>query len=137
MIFLDTNIVSETLKKAPAEAVVAWLTRHDAELALSTVVIGELAYGIAKIRDDERAPRLARGLAAWRERFAGRIFSFGEEAALIYGEIMGEAIRKGAMMTAPDGMIAAIAKVHGGRLATRNTADYRTCGLDLVNPFDF
>eukprot|EP01036_Dinobryon_divergens_P016314 gene16314-biopygen14440 len=26
----------------------AWLTRFDAEIALSTVVIGEIAYGISK-----------------------------------------------------------------------------------------
>jgi hypothetical protein len=32
-----------------------WLEMHDAELALSTVVIAELAFGIAKIRPDERA----------------------------------------------------------------------------------
>jgi len=36
VIFLDTNVVSETLKKKPDEAVLAWLIRHDAELALPT-----------------------------------------------------------------------------------------------------
>ena len=40
MIFLDTNVVSETLNKAPDEAVMAWLIRHDAELALPTVRAG-------------------------------------------------------------------------------------------------
>lgn len=50
MIFLDTNVVSETLRKAPDPAVVAWLTRFDAEIALPTIVIGEIAFGIRKIR---------------------------------------------------------------------------------------
>jgi hypothetical protein len=40
----------------------AWLVRHDAERALSTAVIAGIAYGIAKIRPDERAGRLERGL---------------------------------------------------------------------------
>ena len=34
-------------------------------------------------------------------------------------------------MSAPDGMIAVIAKINGGRLATRNLADFETTGLDL------
>lgn len=137
MIFLDTNVVSETLRKQPNEAVIAWLTRHDAELALSTVAIAEIAFGIQKIRPDERALRLDRGLSDWRQRFASRIFGLTEDAALAYGEIMGTATREGRPMSAPDGMIAAIARVNGGRLATRNLADFETTGLDLISPWDF
>jgi hypothetical protein len=37
-------------------------------------------------------------------------------------------------MSAPDGMIAAIAKVHGCPLATRNTADFAEAGIGLINP---
>lgn len=137
MIFVDTNVVSETLKKEPCEAVVAWLVRFDAELALPTVVIAEIAFGISKIRPDERAKRLEQGLADWRRRFADRIFGLTEEAALAYGAIMADAVRQGRAMSAPDGMIAAIARVNGGRLATRNVADFRTTGLELVSPWMF
>lgn len=137
MIFLDTNVVSETLEKAPAEAVIAWLVRHDAELALPTVTIAEIAYGIEKIRPDQRAVRLEQGLADWRRRFADRIFGLTESAALAYGEIMGAAVRQGRPMSAPDGMIAAITRVNGGRLATRNLDDFATAGLDLMSPWDF
>ncbi len=127
MIFLDTNVVSETLKKSPSPAVVAWLVRFDVELALPTVTIAEIAFGIHKILPDRRASRLDEGLAAWRRRFGDRIFGLTEEAALAYGELMGAATRQGLSMSAPDGMIAAIARVNGGRLA----------GLDLVSPWDF
>lgn len=137
MIFLDTNVVSETLNKAPNEAVLAWLVRYDAELALPTVTIAEIAFGIQKIRPDQRADRLEQGLADWRRRFADRIFGLTEEAALAYGEIMGSAVRQGRGMSAPDGMIAAIARVNGGRLATRNLTDFETTGLDLMSPWDF
>lgn len=137
MIFLDTNVVSESLRKQPHESVMAWLVRHDAELALPTVTIAEIAFGIEKIRQDERAHRLAEGLAEWRRRFAGRIFGLTEEAAMAYGEIMGAATRRGAGMSAPDGMIAAIARVNGGRLATRNLKHFAETGLDLVSPWTF
>ncbi len=55
MIFLDTNVVSETLRKSPDPAVIAWLVQYDAELALPTVTIAEIAFGIAKIKPDQRA----------------------------------------------------------------------------------
>ena len=109
MIFLDTNVVSETLRKSPDAAVLAWLEKHDAELALSAVVIGELAFGIGKIRPDQRA--------------------------VLYGDIMGRAVRKGRPMSAPDGMIAAIAGVHDCALATRNTSDFQDAGIALIDPW--
>ncbi len=135
MIFLDTNVVSETFRREPDEAVIAWLLRHDAELALPTVTIAEIAFGIEEVRPDQRAGRLEQGLSDWRRRFADRIFGFTEDAALAYGEIMGRAARLGRPMSAPDGMIAAITRINGGRLATRNLTDFATTGLDLVSPW--
>lgn len=137
MIFLDTNVISETLKKSPDEAVMAWLVRYDVHLAISTVVIAETAFGIEKIRPAERAKRLENGLSDWRRRFADRLFGLTEEAALTYGEIMGDAVRRGKPMTVQDGLIAAIAKVNGGSLATRNRSDFSTTGLDLISPWEF
>jgi predicted nucleic acid-binding protein len=137
LIFIDTNVISETLRKAPDPAVLSWLVRNDAELALSTVAIAEIAFGIQKIRPDERADRLEQGLSQWRHRFADRIFGLTEGAALAYGEIMGTAWRQGRGMSAPDGMIAAIARVNGGRLATRNLSDFGSANLDLISPWDF
>ncbi len=137
MIFLDTNVMPETLKKAPDSAVIAWLVRHDAELALPTVAVAEIAFGIQKIRPDQRADRLEEGLVSWRGRFSDRRFAFTEEAALAYGDIMGDAARQGRGMSAPDGMIAAIARINGGRLAARNLKDFETTGLELISPWQF
>jgi predicted nucleic acid-binding protein len=137
LIFLDTNVISETLRKTPNPAVIAWLVRNDAELALPTVTIAEIAFGIGKIRPDPRADRLDQGLASWRHRFADRIFAFTEAAALSYGDIMSAALRQGRAMTTPDGMIAAITRINSGRLATRNLADFATTGLELICPWDF
>ena len=41
------------------------------------------------------------------------------------------------MRKVPDGMIAGIAQVNGGRLATRNLTGFRTTGLDLMCPWEF
>jgi predicted nucleic acid-binding protein len=75
------------------------------------------------------------GLDAWRGRFAGRIFPFTEQAALIYGDLMGKASLAGAVLSAPDGMIAAITLANRGRLATRNTRDFQGLELELINPW--
>jgi predicted nucleic acid-binding protein len=50
---------------------------------------------------------------------------------------MGAAVHQGRGMSAPDGMIAAIARVNGGRLATRNLIDFATTDLELVSPWEF
>lgn len=130
-------MVSETLRPSPDPAVLAWLMRYDAELALPTVTIAEIAFGIRKILPDQRARRLEQGLSDWRRRFADRIFGLTEEAALAYGDIMADASRQGRAMAAPDGMIAAIAQVNGGRLATRNLVDFQTTRLELISPWRF
>lgn len=138
MIFVDTNVVSETLRKSPDPRVRDWLIRFDPELALPTVVIGEISFGIQRIRADERAARLARGLEEWRMRFADRTFAFTDLAALAYGQIMGDAVRSGRPMSAPDGMIAAITLVNRGVLATRNVADFEAIPeLQVTNPWEF
>jgi predicted nucleic acid-binding protein len=137
LIFVDTNVISETLRKAPNPAVIGWLLRNDAELALPAVTIAEIAFGIGKIRPDQRAARLEQGFAAWRHRFADRIFPLTEVPALAYGDIMTAALRQSRPMSAPDGMIAAIARINGGRLATRNLPDFETTGLELIRPWDF
>lgn len=137
MIFLDTNVVSETFRKAPDTAVIAWLERNDAELGLPTVTLAEIAFGIQKIHPNQRAARLERNLIGWRHRFADRIFGFTETAALAYGDIMASALRQGRPMSAPDGMIAAIARINAARLATRNLPDFATTGLELICPWDF
>ena len=134
---LDTNVISETLRKKPDPAVIAWLVRYDAELALPSVTIAEIALGISRIRPDERAARLEQGLTQWRHRLADRIFVLTEAAALAYGDIMGAAFRQGRPMSAPDGMIAAITRVNGARLATRNLTDFASANLELVCPWDF
>jgi hypothetical protein len=52
LIFVDTNVISESLKKTPDPAVLAWLVRNDAELALPTVTIaGPMSAPIGWSRD--------------------------------------------------------------------------------------
>ena len=38
-------------------------------------------------------------------------------------------------MSAPDGMIAAIARIHDCSLVTRNVSDFQTMGIALIDPW--
>jgi predicted nucleic acid-binding protein len=135
LIFLDTNVVSELVKPQPDAKVIAWLTRHDLSLALSTVVLAEITYGIEKIRPDERARRLEGFPRELQRRFAGRLHHFDEPSALLYGVLMGHSRRQGRVLSTADGMIAAIALRHHGELATRNVEDFKLPNLVVHNPW--
>jgi hypothetical protein len=80
---------------------------------------------------------LEQGLAEWRRRFADRMFGLTEEAALAYGEIMGQAVRRGHAMSAPDAMIAAIEGAWPRailRILKRQVSYSSTLGI--FNPFE-
>ena len=135
MIFVDTNVVSETARREPATAVLDWIAKRDAVLALSTVVIAELCFGIESVRADQRSKLHAANLNAWRRRLSKRIFGFDEPAALVFGRIMGEGKLRGRPMSTADGMIAAIALRHGASLATRNDEHFLIPGLVVMKPW--
>jgi predicted nucleic acid-binding protein len=135
LIFLDTNVVSELVKPQPNAKVIAWLTKHDLSLALSTIVLAEITYGIEKIRPDERARRLEGFPAELQRRYAGRLYSFDQESALLYGVLMGHSRRQGRILSTADGMIAAIALRHNGELVTRNVDDFVLPNLLVHNPW--
>ncbi len=120
----------------PNAIIVVWLERHDSDLALSTIVIGEISFGIECIRQREFAPRLAKTLLKLRKHHAHRIYAFDEASALIYGEVMGEASKRGRNLRAQDGMIAAITLRHRATLATRNVKDFAGLGVKLMNPWE-
>ena len=135
MIFLDTNVVSEIVKPVPDPNVIAWLTSHANDLALSTIVFAEITYGIEKSRLDERARRLTGFPAELQRRYHGRVYSFDTESALLYGVLMGRSRRQGRILSMADGMIAAIALRHHGALATRNGSDFELPNLTVHNPW--
>jgi predicted nucleic acid-binding protein len=136
MIFLDTNVLSDTMKPRPDRIVEEWLANHGRELHLSTVALAELFYGIDRVSPLQRSPRWELVVERWRRRLAGRIHEFDEAAAETYGGLMGRASLSGRSMETADGMIAAIALRHGAALATRNVRHFQIEGLRVVDPWN-
>jgi len=136
VILLDTNVLSELTKPRPAVQVIEWLAENEPRLALPTIALAELRYGIARLPEGRRKQSL---LPFWNEikrRFTGRIFSFDVRAAETYGVIVATAERQGRTVKVGDGQIAAIALVEKMPVAARDIDDFAPTGVALTNPWD-
>ncbi|CUX64641.1 PilT domain-containing protein (fragment) [Agrobacterium sp. NCPPB 925] len=62
----------------------------------------------------------------------GRILSFDEKAALIWGELMAQGKASGRPRSALDTIVAAIAQSNGCIVVTDNERDFH--GVEIINP---
>lgn len=138
MIVLDTNVLSELMRRRPAARVVGWVDEQDASaLAITAVTVAELLYGVARLADGARKGELAAAVDALvREDFADRVLPFDAAAAVHYAELDAERDRQGRPISTADGQIAAICRHHGVALATRNVRDFDASGVALIDPWN-
>ena len=135
---LDTCVISELIRKSPAQNVVKWLKRTPCECQyLSAISVGEIYKGIARLESsDPRRVVLWDWLESIRSQFSSRILPFDEETSMSWGELVGNALRAGHPKPLVDAQIAATALRHGMTLVTRNVRDMTDFGVELFNPFD-
>ncbi|MDU9049154.1 MAG: type II toxin-antitoxin system VapC family toxin [Candidatus Electrothrix sp. Rat3] len=138
MILLDTNIISEVMRRKPSDRVLGWLNlRNKEELFVSSITIAEICYGLRILPVGQRKKQLETHFEQFiAQGFTGRIIGFDESAARVYAEIMGLRKEKGRPMSLPDGQIAAVARSNNLALATRNIRDFGHCEIELINPFE-
>lgn len=138
MIIVDTNVISELFRSAPAKQVEAWLSAQDgANLYFTTIGEAELRHGVAILPAGKRRTALTRAIEGiLEEDFRDRILSFDRPSARAYAAIAAERRSLGRPISQFDCQIAAIARAHGASVATRNTSDYESCGVELLNPWD-
>ena len=124
---LDTNVISELMRKRPAETVLERLGRiRDHELHTSSICVMELRFG---------AVRHPRGRPLWERvqkkilpRFS--ILPVGYEEALKAGDILAGLEAAGTPIGVEDVLIGCTALAHGLRLVTRNVKHFeRVDGL--------
>jgi predicted nucleic acid-binding protein len=138
MLVLDTNLVSELMRPAPDPRVLGWAAAQPLqEMAIATVTLMEIRYGIAVLprgrRRSELDGRFRRFLA---QGFSDRILPFDAAAAEACADIRAARKDMGRPLAAEDGMIAAIAKVQGAAVVTRDVGGFDGCGIVLVNPWE-
>jgi toxin FitB len=131
---LDTNILSETVRRSPNKAMVAWLDQIPGEeLFVSVLTIGEIRKGVEALADRKRREKLRlwldHGLPQW---FEGRVLPVDLAVAERWGRLLAEV---GRSVPTIDSLIAATALHHDLALVTRNARDFDCPGLEVINPF--
>lgn len=135
MILVDTNVWSELAKPRGNPAVLAWLEAHDDDLALSTLVIAEIRYGIELLAAAEKRAFLAAWLEGLEARYWGQTWLFDRADAYIYGRIAALPEVKARKPQVIDIQLAAQALARGAALATRNVKDFAWTGVELIDPW--
>ena len=99
---------------------------------LSVLTLGEIRKGIERVRprDRARAAAFESWLARLTEEFAERLLPVDRLVADEWGRLNAAADRKGV-----DSLLAATARVHALTVVTRNTADFESLGVPVLNPW--
>jgi len=133
MFLVDANVLSEATRSEPDSRALEWLARHEREIAVDPVILGEIRFGILLLPKGKRRARLER----WFQEGVERIHCLTWEAAtgLRWAELLAELRVSGRSMPIKDSLIAATALVHGLVVVTRNRRDFENAGVEIVDPF--
>ena len=135
-ILLDTCVISELIKPAPDAVVLAWTgDTPESTCFLSAITLGEVMGGVSRLPAGKRRARLEAWVEGLFTRFESRVIPVDAAVARKWGRLAGELARRGAPTSMADGLIAATALVHGLRVATRNIADFKPFGVEVVDPW--
>lgn len=136
MIVVDTNVASELMRPAPAATVQDWIRSHaPRELCTTAITVAELHYGIERLPAGRRKEALRVAAAEIFETFTEQVLPFDTMAAEQYALVVSQRDALGLPIDGFDAQIAAICRSHGAALATRNLADFRKTGVEIINPW--
>jgi predicted nucleic acid-binding protein len=109
------------------------LDRHEADLVVNPVILGEIRFGILLLPTGQKRRRLERW---FQEGLAGLpCLPWDLPTGLRWAELLAQLRQTGRSMPVKDSLIAATALVHDLHVASRNRQDFAKTGVDLVNPF--
>jgi toxin FitB len=130
---VDANVLSEPTKPTPDSRVVTWLRRHESEIAVDPVILGELRFGILVLPKGKKRTELE----DWFDAGVGRLecLPWDAETGLKWAELLARLRKTGATMPIKDSLIAATAIVHDLPIATRNRMDFAKAGVHVLDPF--
>ncbi len=131
---LDTNVVSETIRKQQNKLVVRWLENIPVEaLYVSVLTLGEIRKGVERLADRGKREKLRlwleHDLPLW---FEGRVLPVNLAVADRWGRLLAEV---GRPVPSIDSLLAATALHHELRLVTRNARDFDYPGLEVIDPW--
>jgi tRNA(fMet)-specific endonuclease VapC len=126
---LDTNICIYIIKKKPPAVLKKVKSKHPGQIAISTITLAELEYGIARSRYPDR-----NRIALLEFLLPFTILDFDQAASAQYGHIRSLLQSRGKPIGPMDLLLAAQAKSHGLVLVTNNEKEFkRVEGLQVEN----
>lgn len=125
---LDTNICIYIINEHPAQVVQRLIAAGRESLAISTVTVAELAFGVAKSTPADAKPKLENFLSKFP------IVDWDQDAAWVYGQIRKSLEAKGQRIGERDLLLACQALAMDATMVTNNTREFeRVEGLKLEN----
>jgi predicted nucleic acid-binding protein len=138
MFVLDTNVISETFRKKPSPRVTAWIDVHDpADYWVTAISRAELLLGMLILPEGARKRLLGEFIGGFfATAMKNEVLPFGEHEADAFANLVAARRGQGRPIGEFDAQIAAIARVRGFVVVTRNTNDFVDCGVAIVNPWE-
>lgn len=135
-VLLDTCVLSELHRPKAHQGVRRAVEAIENDsLFVSVLSIGEIAKGIALLKEGKHKRELEEWLQALERYYEERVLPIDLETSHIWGELTAAAQKLGKVIPASDGLIAASAKRHGLHVMTRNTEHFQAAGILLLNPW--
>jgi predicted nucleic acid-binding protein len=131
VILVDTNVISESARRAPTPSVLTFLLQHPV-VGLSAVSVLELEAGV-RAAPAARRLKLGLWLDALLESGAVEVIPVDAAVARMAGKLRAETRKRPVALE--DLLIGAMALSRGMTLATRNTSHFKRLGVSMVNPF--
>lgn len=131
---VDANVLSEVTRPEPSAKVVEWLRKHERDLAVTPIVLGEIEYGIGLTISPRKRKELEHWFAEGMKRL--RLIDLDSGTASAWAALLVRLKKKGRAMPVKDSLIAASAIQHQLTIVTRNVSDFQHTGVSLINPFE-
>lgn len=138
MILLDTNVVSELLRRAPEPRVIEWIDAQPLETVyLSAMTVAEMRASVAMLPAGKRHAALHESLEKQvLPMFVGRVLPFDQACTIAYAELLVKVSKAGSGIETADVCIAAVAISNGLIVATRDTNPFQATGLNVIDPWE-